>query len=50
MIFSTYFNPELSQRFTEDMVIRKLTAKTKIGYLKHPGLRFYFCQKLLKLY
>ena len=34
MIFSTYFDPELSLRFTEDMVIRKLTAKTQIGYVR----------------
>lgn len=34
MIFSTYFDPELSQRFTEDMVIRNLTAKTQIGYVR----------------
>ncbi|MBA6338168.1 phage integrase N-terminal SAM-like domain-containing protein [Colwellia sp. BRX8-7] len=34
MIFSTYFDPELSRRFTEDMVIRKLTAKTQIGYVR----------------
>jgi integrase/recombinase XerD len=34
MIFSTYFDPELSQRFTEDMVIRKLTAKTQIDYVR----------------
>jgi site-specific recombinase XerD len=34
MIFSTYFDPELSQRFTEDIVIRNLTAKTQIDYVR----------------
>jgi hypothetical protein len=34
MFFSTYFDPELSRRFTEDMVIRNLTAKTQIDYVR----------------
>lgn len=34
MIFSTYFDLDLRQRFTEDMDIRKLKAKTQIDYLR----------------
>jgi hypothetical protein len=34
MIFSTYFDPDLRQRFTEDMVIRNLTDKTQLGYVR----------------
>ncbi|PKI16093.1 tyrosine-type recombinase/integrase [Colwellia sp. 12G3] len=34
MFFATYFDPELSRRFTEDMVIRNFTAKTQIDYVR----------------
>jgi hypothetical protein len=34
MIFSTYCDLELRQRFTEDMDIRKLKAEIQINYLR----------------
>jgi site-specific recombinase XerD len=34
MIFSTYFDLKLRQRFTEDMDMRKLAAKTQMDYLR----------------
>jgi hypothetical protein len=38
MIFSTYCDLELRQRFTEDMDIRKLKAEIQINYLRaNPG-------------